>query len=161
MQGFTSPTKSCLRSPLKTPTGGSGSRNSGSSSKTVAFVSSSPIPSPAGEEILSSTTWSREHWILLDAVLQNWKPENQVEEGNRRRNSTRVISKLLGKNVRSGNEKMKLEQWHLEVVDEFRGCVPGWKEETIAMRVFALIVGERDRALGLVGRNGGESKSRV
>jgi serine/arginine repetitive matrix protein 2 len=161
MQGFTSPTKSCLRSPLKTPTGGSGSRNSGSSSKTVAFVSSSPIPSPAGEETLSSTTWSREHWILLDAVLQNWKPENQVEEGNRRRNSTRVISKLLGKNVRSGNEKMKLEQWHLEVVDEFRGCVPGWKEETIAMRVFALIVGERDRALGLVGRNGGESKSRV
>jgi serine/arginine repetitive matrix protein 2 len=153
MQGLASPTKSCLRSPLKTPTGAPGSRNSSSSAKTVAFVSSSPIPSSPMEEVLSSTIWSRDHWILLDGILQNWKPENQVQDETRRRNSTRVISRLLGKNVRSGNDKIKLEQWHLEVVDEFRGCVPGWKEETIAMRVFALIIGERDRALGLVGSN--------
>jgi serine/arginine repetitive matrix protein 2 len=151
MQGFTSPTKSCLRSPVKSPAGGSGSRNSGSSVKTVAFVSSSPIPSSPIQEPLSCTNWSRDHWLLLDSILQSWKPENQSADRSRRRNSTRVISRFLGKNVRSGDNKMKLEQWHLEVVDEFRGCVPGWKEETIALRVFALIVGERDRALGLVG----------
>jgi serine/arginine repetitive matrix protein 2 len=148
MQGFSSPTKSCLRSPLKTPTGLPGS---GSSSKTVAFVSSSPLPSSPVEQRLSSSKWSRDHWLLLDAILQTWKPENQEGlEQPRRRNSTRVISKLLGKIVHSGNDRMKLQQWHLEVVDEFRGSVPGWKEETIAMRVFALIIGERDRALGLV-----------
>jgi hypothetical protein len=62
-----------------------------------------------------------------------------------------VISKLLGKNVSSQGEKMRFEQWHLEAVDEFRGVVPGWEEKVIAMRVFALIVGEGRRALGLVG----------
>ena len=46
---------------------------------------------------------------------------------------------------------MKLEQWHLEVVDEFRGYVPGWEEAVVAKRVFALIVGEERRALGLIG----------
>jgi hypothetical protein len=45
---------------------------------------------------------------------------------------------------------MRFEQWHLEAVDEFRGYVPGWEEKVIAMRVFALIVGEERRALGLV-----------
>lgn len=161
MQGFSSPTKSCLRSPLKTPIGAPGSRYGSSSPKTVAFVSSSPIPSSPMAETLSSTTWSREHWILLDGILQNWRPENQMQGETRRRNSTRVISRLLGKNVRSGKDKLKLEQWHLEVVDEFRGCVPGWKEETIAMRVFALIIGERDRAFGLVGRNHVEGKAQL
>ena len=48
---------------------------------------------------------------------------------------------------------MRFDQWHLEAVDEFRGCVPGWEEKVIAMRVFALIVGEERRALGLVGSN--------
>mgnify|MGYP001420070626 FL=1 len=46
---------------------------------------------------------------------------------------------------------MKLEQWHLEAVDEFRGCVPGWQEKVIAMRLFALLVGEERRAKGLAG----------
>jgi len=45
---------------------------------------------------------------------------------------------------------MMLQQWHLEVVDEFRGIVPGWEEKVIAMRVFACVVGEERRALGLV-----------
>jgi len=62
-----------------------------------------------------------------------------------------VISRLLGKNVSSDGEKMKLEQWHLEVVDEFRGVVPGWEEAVVAKRVFALIVGEERRARGEVG----------
>jgi hypothetical protein len=36
-------------------------------------------------------------------------------------------------------------------VDEFRGVVPGWEEKVVAMRVFACLVGEERRALGLVG----------
>jgi len=152
MHGFSSPTKSCLRSPLKTPAGGSGYESSASPTKTVAFVSSSPIPSSPAQEPLSSTTWSRDHWVLLDSIVQSWKPANQAGgQERRRRNSTRVISKLLGKTVRSQGESMKLQQWHLEAVDEFRGCVPGWKEDTIAMRVFALLLGEQRRAAGLVG----------
>jgi hypothetical protein len=147
VQSYASPTKSCLRSPLKTPSAGSGSGNSGSPTKNVAFVSSSPIPSSPAEP-LSSTTWSRDHWTLLDSILQNWKPENQKDgQERRRRNSTRVISRLLGKNVSSGSDKMKLQQWHLEVVDEFRGIACGWQEAEIAMRVFALLVGEEKRAL--------------
>ena len=43
---------------------------------------------------------------------------------------------------------MIFEQWHLEAVDEFRGMVAGWKEDVVAMRVFALIVGEERRSRG-------------
>ena len=49
---------------------------------------------------------------------------------------------------------MRLQQWHLEVVDEFRGIVPGWQEKAIAMRLFACIVGEERRKAGLIGRRG-------
>jgi hypothetical protein len=164
-----SPTKSCLRSPLKTPSANFGSGNA-SPSKAVTFVSSSPMPSSPVTAPLSATKWSKDHWRLLDSILQSWKPENQSspsscdasnsdkegsenrsEQPRKRRNSTRVISKLLGKNVSSQGEKMQFAQWHLEAVDEFRGMVPGWEEKVIAMRVFALIVGEERRALGLVG----------
>jgi serine/arginine repetitive matrix protein 2 len=160
----TSPSKSCLRSPLKTP---SANYDSGKASpnKAVTFVSSSPIPDSPVTAPLSSTKWSKDHWRLLDSILQSWKPENQSppsssdssgegsrsEQPRKRRNSTRVISKLLGKKVSSQGESMRFEQWHLEAVDEFRGCVPGWEEKVVAMRVFALIVGEERRALGLVG----------
>ena len=47
----------------------------------------------------------------------------------------------------SGGDKMSLEQWHLEAVDEFRGVVAGWEEKQVAMRVFALLVGEEKRAV--------------
>ncbi|CAL3963288.1 unnamed protein product [Diplocarpon coronariae] len=155
-----SPTKSCLRSPIKTPSANSGSTSKNlSPGKGVKFVSSSPLPSPP-PVALSSRTWTKDHWRLLDTILQTWKPENNTlpvlsdekeNSARRRRNSTRVISRLLGKNVTSGDQKMRLEQWHLEAVDEFRGCVPGWQESVIAMRVFALLVGEEKRALGLAG----------
>ncbi|KAH8763441.1 hypothetical protein BGZ57DRAFT_768761, partial [Hyaloscypha finlandica] len=164
----TSPTKSCLRSPLKTPCANYVSGKA-SPNKAVTFVSSSPIPDSPVTAPLSSTKWSKDHWLLLDSILQSWKPENQSspsssnssdsnpgegsrsEQPRKRRNSTRVISKLLGKKVSSQGESMRFEQWHLEAVDEFRGCVPGWEEKVVAMRVFALIVGEERRALGLVG----------
>jgi serine/arginine repetitive matrix protein 2 len=164
----TSPTKSCLRSPLKTPSANYVSGKA-SPNKAVTFVSSSPIPDSPVTVPLSSTKWSKDHWRLLDSIVQSWKPENQSspsssdssdsnpgegsrsEQPRKRRNSTRVISKLLGKKVSSQGESMRFEQWHLEAVDEFRGCIPGWEEKVVAMRVFALIVGEERRALGLVG----------
>ncbi|KAN0090334.1 hypothetical protein V8E51_018913 [Hyaloscypha variabilis] len=164
----TSPTKSCLRSPLKTPSANYVPGNA-SPNKGVTFVSSSPIPDSPATAPLSSTTWSKDHWRVLDSILQSWKPENQSspsssdssgsnsgegirsEQPRKRRNSTRVISRLLGKKVSGQGESMRFEQWHLEAVDEFRGCVPGWEEKVVAMRVFALIVGEERRALGLVG----------
>lgn len=40
---------------------------------------------------------------------------------------------------------MVMEQWHLEAVDEFRGVVEGWEEKVVAMRVFALLIGEVKR----------------
>lgn len=144
---YTSPTKSCLRSPVKTPSAGSEGGSRSSPTKNVKFVSSSPIPSSPTEP-LSSKTWSRDHWTFLDSILQAWKPENQKDgPDQRRRNSTRVISRLLGKNVSFDGKKMKLQQWHLEVVDEFRGYVSGWQEADIAKRVFALLVGEERRGL--------------
>ncbi|PQE10035.1 hypothetical protein CJF31_00003969 [Rutstroemia sp. NJR-2017a BVV2] len=160
-----SPTKSILRSPqrpsfLFQPL-------QPSPSKTVIFASSSPQSSSSGSPSLSPTVWTKDHWLLLDAIVKSWKPENQDEgEGGKygRRNSTRVISRLLGKwvSLRNGNgkvkgedgvvgsEKMRLEQWHLEAVDEFRGEVPGWDEKVVAKRVFALIVGEERRRKGLI-----------
>ena len=57
-------------------------------------------------------------------------------------------------------EEMRLKQWHLEVVDEFRGMVPGWEEKVIAMRVFACIVGEEQRKRAVV-RDGEEAEQNV
>ncbi|KAH6672983.1 hypothetical protein B0J14DRAFT_61120 [Halenospora varia] len=156
-----SPTKSCLRSPMKTPNHIPETRNF-SPSKAVTFVSSSPLPSSPPHGSLSSTTWSKDHWHLLDSILQTWKPrdgENGDENGGRRRrNSTRVISKLLGRTVRSEGDSMVMEQWHLEVVDEFRGNVSGWEEKAIAMRVFSLIKGAERRRKGEVGGKGNEGR---
>lgn len=53
---------------------------------------------------------------------------------------------------------MVLEQWHLEVVDEFREEVPGWEEEVIVKRVFALLIGEERRRLGLVRKKRKDAK---
>lgn len=53
---------------------------------------------------------------------------------------------------------MVMEQWHLEVVDEFRGNVSGWEEKAIAMRVFSLIKGAERRRKGEVGGKGNEGR---
>ncbi|TVY25524.1 hypothetical protein LHYA1_G005112 [Lachnellula hyalina] len=140
---LTSPTKSILRSnsPFKTP---SATSSNLSPSKAVTFVSSSPIP-PSPSLPLSATTWSHGHWLLLDRILQSWKPGSEKVE-RKKRNSTRVVSRLLGRKVHDARgESMVMEQWHLEVVDEFRGNVDGWEEKGVAMRVFALLIGEGKR----------------
>lgn len=147
-----SPVKSCLRSPLKTPSAQTGPGFPDiSPTKAVQFVSSSPVPSSPPQGPLSSTKWSKDHWQLLDEILESWRPDSAYpnKEQRQRRNSTRVISRLLGKTVRSMGESMVFEQWHLEAVDEFRGCVPGWEEKVIAMRLFSLILGAERRARGV------------
>ncbi|KAJ8058057.1 hypothetical protein OCU04_012916 [Sclerotinia nivalis] len=181
-----SPTKSILRSPQRS----FDPPSQPSPSKNVVFASSSPQPSSPLSPQLSPTHWTRDHWLLLDSILQTWKPENQNQDvadselrnsdgplnsKYGRRNSTRVISRLLGKTINLkdkgvgigeggvrifkngdkerreiGNEKMRLEQWHLEAVDEFRGEVPGWDEAVVAKRVFALLVGEERRKRGII-----------
>ncbi|TGO85878.1 hypothetical protein BPOR_0356g00110 [Botrytis porri] len=179
-----SPAKSILRSPLRS----TAPPSQPSPSKNVVFAFSSPQPSSPLNPQLSPTHWTRDHWLLLDSILQTWKPENQNQEASDSeanstgssnskygiRNSTRVISGLLGKVVNLkdkgvgigeggvrvfknrnkegkeiGNEKMRLEQWHLEAVDEFRGEVPGWDEAVVAKRVFALLIGEERRRKGV------------
>jgi hypothetical protein len=72
---------------------------------------------------------------------------------------------LLGKQVVAQGESMLLEAWHLDVVDAFKaeveaeaavrvgvGVRVAWDETELAKRVFALLVGEERRRLGLVAR---------
>ncbi|RDW68369.1 hypothetical protein BP5796_09026 [Coleophoma crateriformis] len=150
-----SPTKSILRSPDRQlfPESTPG--------KNVAWVSSSPSPSN-DNTLLSATTWSNDHWELLKQIIEAWKPEGWTRDPTcpkvpsntpKRRRSfheTRVVSKLLGKVIHSQGERMRLEQWHLEAVDEFREEVPGWQEVPICLRLLALIIGAERRENGTV-----------
>lgn len=106
---------------------------------------------------LSQTRWSRKHWLLLDELMQSYKRnplEFQMLHGDAitaTSPSKRPSSSLLGKQVTSqGKETLILEQWHLDVTDTFKNHVGGWPEEVIAKRLFALIVGEERRRLGMV-----------
>lgn len=104
---------------------------------------------------LSQTRWSRKHWLLLDNLLQSYRRnplEFQLLHSDAIMTSPhkRPSSKLLGKNVTSQGESLVLEQCHLDVTDSFIKEVGGWPEEAIAKRLFALIVGEKRRRLGVV-----------
>ncbi|ROW12934.1 hypothetical protein VPNG_04696 [Cytospora leucostoma] len=112
----------------------------------------------AAESPLSQTQWSRRHWLALDELLQahrrsprgflsRYGPVIGTASPGQRRSAS-----LLGKAVASQGEEMVLEQWHLDVVDAFREEVGGWPEAELAKRLFALIVGEERRSLGLVPR---------
>jgi serine/arginine repetitive matrix protein 2 len=137
-----SPQKSCLRTPTST-----------SPTKSVAFVSPTPSPPP-----LSATTWSKAHWKLLDAIYKDSKsltlsaPNEDSKNGNKpnheRSKGAVEASKYLGKTIQARGVKLTLEQWHLDIVREFREEVPGWDEGVIAKRLFAIIVGEDLRRQG-------------
>jgi len=138
----TSPQKSCLRTPT-----------SNSPTKSVAFVSPTPSPPP-----LSATTWSKAHWKLLHAIYNDSKslpvppPKANSKNGtgpNHEMGESAVEpSKYLGKTIQARGVKLTLEQWHLDIVREFREEVPGWDEGVIAKRLFAIIVGEDLRRQG-------------
>ncbi|KAI1005824.1 hypothetical protein K3495_g2397 [Podosphaera aphanis] len=144
-----SPVKSCLLRPKTPVKDSSPALLRPTPSKAVTFVSSSPIAASPLAHPLSPTTWTRNHWLALAKIVHHWNPRRSPTRTSpsRPRNSTRVISKLLGRTVtRPHGETMRLEQWHLEAIDEFRSLVPGWEEKAVAKRVFALVVGERIRA---------------
>lgn len=104
---------------------------------------------------LSQTRWSRKHWLLLDDLLQGHRRNplgfqllhsDAIMTSPHKRSS----NNLLGKHVTSQGVTLILEQWHLDITDSFRKEVGGWPEEVIAKRLFALIVGEERRRLGIV-----------
>ncbi|OHW89727.1 hypothetical protein CSPAE12_11694 [Colletotrichum incanum] len=107
----------------------------------------SPLKPAAEEEPrLSQTMWSRDHWLLLDDIIQlrrlgpfdfQFPDDFQSKSGW-----------LLGRSVNSHGASLVMEQWHLDVVDAFKAEVGGWEEEVLAKRVFSLIVGEQLRKEG-------------
>ncbi|KAK4150118.1 hypothetical protein C8A00DRAFT_18303 [Chaetomidium leptoderma] len=128
------------------------------------------------QQPLSPTRWTRTHWLRLDELLQARKRgtlQLQLERSRRRRRpismttttTTTDCRHLLGKLVTAQGETLALEGWHLDVVEAFgeeisgSGGDRGWDGVQIAKRVFALLVGEERRRLGLVPfrRGGGVS----
>lgn len=101
---------------------------------------------------LSQSRWTKKHWIRLDELLQQYRRaplEFQLKYGGVTPQK-RKSNVLLGKQVSSQGENMLLEQWHLDVVDAFKKEVGGWNENELAKRLFAVMVGEERRRLGLV-----------
>ncbi|ROW06540.1 hypothetical protein VMCG_04395 [Cytospora schulzeri] len=108
---------------------------------------------------LSQTRWSRKHWLLLDEFLQSYRRDPRgfraeycsevVMLSPEKRRSRTLLGKLVTTSSQGG-EEMVLEQWHLDVADAFRDEVGGWPEVVLVKRLFALIVGEERRRLGLV-----------
>ncbi|KAL2882336.1 hypothetical protein SGCOL_002074 [Colletotrichum sp. CLE4] len=97
---------------------------------------------------LSQTMWSRDHWLLLDDIIQLRREGPFDFEFPD--DFTNKSAWLLGRSVNSHGASLKLEQWHLDVVDAFQAEVGVWSEEALAKRVFSLIVGEELRRQGRV-----------
>ncbi|KAI1422108.1 hypothetical protein F5Y12DRAFT_764562 [Xylaria sp. FL1777] len=96
---------------------------------------------------LSQTTWSKQHWLRLDEMLQlrrhdplRFQQMCAVPPRDKRRSSV-----LLGKEVSAQDARLVLEPWHLEIVEAFMLEVGGWDERVLAKRLFALIIGEEKR----------------
>ncbi|KAK3192456.1 hypothetical protein K4F52_001669 [Lecanicillium sp. MT-2017a] len=89
---------------------------------------------------LSQSSWTRNHWLLLDELIQ-LRRQAPFEPNYERRSD-----KYLGKTVKSQGEAMVLQRWHLDCVDAFKAEVGGWDEGALAKRLFALILGEERRS---------------
>ncbi|XWW93652.1 hypothetical protein V2A60_001587 [Cordyceps javanica] len=98
-----------------------------------------PAAAAAAAAALSQTAWSRQHWLLLDDLLQTRR------RGPFRGYYERRSDEYLGKTVKSRGKSMELERWHLDCVDAFKAVVGGWDEGDLAKRLFALIMGEEKR----------------
>lgn len=109
-------------------------------SSDVSMSDAPPIPQPKTVPVpVSQTTWTRQHWLFLDWLIQQRRLRPFEAEYDR------CAEKYLGKTVRSHGEAMTLERWHLDCVDAFKAEVGGWDEGVLAKRVFALILGEERR----------------
>lgn len=112
----------------------------------ISMSEPSPMAKPPQVQPLSQTAWTRQHWLLLDELLQLRR------EGAYELNYERRADRYLGKTVKSQGEAMRLERWHLDCVDAFKAEVGGWDEGVLAKRLFALILGEERRRRGMVDR---------
>ncbi|KAL7937423.1 hypothetical protein V8C35DRAFT_292471 [Trichoderma chlorosporum] len=101
------------------------------------------------QETPSETVWTRRHWLFLDTLLQmrRQSPFGEVYEP--------VSRRYLGKVVTSRGQSLVLEKWHLECVDAFKSQIGGWDEGELAKRLFALILGERQRRRSSAGPSRG------
>ncbi|KAM4059969.1 hypothetical protein HRG_014164 [Hirsutella rhossiliensis] len=114
------------------------------------------------EPPLSQTVWTRRHWLLLDELLQlrrrapfppaSHNHRHQQQQQQQQQHHHAAADRYLGKTVKSQGEAMRLERWHLDVVDAFRAAVGGWDEGVLAKRLFALILGEERRRRAGLGR---------
>lgn len=112
----------------------------------ISMEDAPPLTKPPQAESLSQTLWTRQHWLLLDELLQNRR------QAPFDLNYEHRADKYLGKTVKSQGEAMKLERWHLDCVDAFNAEVGGWDEGVLAKRLFALILGEDRRAQSMIQR---------
>ncbi|KAK7751005.1 hypothetical protein SLS62_006990 [Diatrype stigma] len=132
-------------------------------------------PAAAAEQRLSPTTWTREHWLRLDALatLRRRDPvkfqalyfhpaavsafllNSSSQTPDADPNDVDAVferHRLRGKEVAAQGAAILLEAWHLEVVEAFRaeigagGDGSGWDDVVIAKRLFALLVGAERRA---------------
>ncbi|KAF7542330.1 hypothetical protein G7Z17_g11666 [Cylindrodendrum hubeiense] len=108
----------------------------------ISMSEASPLAKAPQPAPLSRTVWTRQHWLLLDELLQLRRA------GPYELNYERRADKFLGKTVKSQGEAMRLERWHLDCVDAFKASVGGWDEAVLAKRLFALILGEERRSRG-------------
>lgn len=130
---------------------------------TVTTTTTRSNSRPPTKATTRTNRWTKSHWLRLDALLQARKLGALAFQ--LQHPSTPSVGHdcrhLLGKHVTAQGETMTLERWHLDVVEAFlsqehasgEGDVGGGAAQ-IAKRVFALLVGEERRRLGLVpGRN--------
>lgn len=136
------------RRPLPPPRQTRDKENNNTAANTVASeaaVSDSSVKSEQSEP-LSRTVWGREHWLFLDQLLQLRRA------GPYEFSYDRCADRFLGKTVRTRDEGMLLERWHLDCVDAFKAEVGGWDEADLIRRLFSLIMGEEKRSHGVVER---------
>jgi serine/arginine repetitive matrix protein 2 len=105
----------------------------------VSMTDASPEPQAQKQQPLSQTTWTRQHWLLLDNIIRH-RLQGEFEFEFPRR-----ADKYLGKTVKGNGEAIVLERWHLECVDAFNDIVGGWNEGVLAKRVFSLIMAAERR----------------
>ena len=128
-------------------------------SSTTTTTTTQPNSRPPTKATTKPNTWTKSHWLRLDALLQARKLgalSFQLQHPSTP-SAGHDCRHLLGKHVTAQGETMTLERWHLDVVEAFlleedargEGDVERG-EAQIAKRVFALLVGEERRRLGLV-----------
>ncbi|CAI4217273.1 unnamed protein product [Parascedosporium putredinis] len=113
-----------------------------SSPSKMEVVANNPFPTH-----LSQATWSRDHWVYLDGLLQ-YRREQPFPKDVILPEVRGMCRELLGKRLRSREAFMPLQQWHLDVIEAFHSQVGGWSKNDLSTRIFSLLLGEKLAAEG-------------